>query len=67
METLAGIALVVLVVTGVVAFGVSSWRRTERERRRLQARRGGDASEATVRDRGAHRSHWGGMGRPGGR
>lgn len=65
METLAGIALVAVVVLGIVAFVVSGWRRSERDQQRRQSRRGVDEAPQEEGDRGAYRSHWGGMGRPG--
>lgn len=66
MEVFAGIILVAVVVLGVLAFVVSSWRRSERDRQRQQSRRGVDEPPEAEGDRGAYRSHWGGMGRPGG-
>lgn len=66
METFLGIALVAAVPLVIVAFGVSSWRRSERDRQRWQSRRGGDEKQQGDGGRGAYRSHWGGMGRPGG-
>ena len=64
LETIAGILLILLVIGMVVAFAVSSWRRSEREQQRWQSRRGDDPGQQE--DMGATRSHWGGFGRPGG-
>ena len=66
METLLGIALLAAVPLVIVAFVVSSWRRSERGRQRWQSRRGRDEKPVGDGDRDAYRSHWGGMGRPGG-
>lgn len=66
MEALLGIALLAAVPLVIVGFVVSSWRRSERDRRRWQSRRGGDEKQHGDGDRGAYRSHWGGMGGPGG-
>lgn len=59
------IALAILVVVPVGIFGVSSWRRSERQLQRWQSRRGVDEGERGQDDRGAYRAHWGGFGRPG--
>ena len=66
METLLGIALLAAVPLVIVAFVVTSWRRSERDRQRWESRRGGDEKQQGDGDSGAYRSHWGGMGGPGG-
>lgn len=65
MDALLGIALLAAVAGGIVAFVVSGWRRSERERQRWESRRGVDEPQDGDGDRGAYGSHWGGLGRPG--
>jgi hypothetical protein len=65
MEYLGLIVLLAIIAAVIGIFAMWSWRRSEDEFEQWQQRRGEDEPTDGFDDRGALRSHWGGMGRPG--